>query len=442
MDTLSTVDFILKRQYSTYVPDTVAERSAFWRRVKKGAEDLGGEGMTAYIPTIYGHSQAHAAILETGTLPTAQNVSGQRMQVPLKYQVGQISVTQVSIEATRSSKYAFMKSFQVNMETMGSTCAKQCERQLWGDGTALLGYVQTGATSATVQLRTATSGDPGSEYFEVGMFIDAYTAAAPPWAATPVQRIDNIQVTGVNRVLHQLTLASSQTFTAGDLIFRANHFTPGAGGDATLYAQYEMMGLLGLVDGPRSSDGAFTFPRSNVGNFQGINRALTTWGGAYNAFVLNNVVLGVSTPRALNTALLLQGIIGSRARGTAPVDAIFSHPEIQADYMTDMLAMRQYEALKVDPGYSSIVISVGVPKPIPWYGTEFYCPRNRLFGLRLEDFKIHWTHDWEWWNAGGAIAQRTANPSTLAVEATTFMFANLGADRAVNCFRIDDLEHL
>ncbi len=239
--TLSTVAAFLKEDYVTNeIRSLVNTRTEFLSRIKTKGTDNGGLGWVEPLKTAT--SQGTGARAEGSALPNPGFGVYERITGNVKSLYGTFYITGQAIAGTKSSKSAFKSALTKAMEDCKEGFATDLQRQAWGDGSAVLGRVATGTTGTVIQVS-----DPyGLEYVQSD--LQGYEKVMPygknmeVWIYTEGGGGTNLfrRVTLVGRTAGTITLNTSATVLAGDIILRGSAATNNSDGN-------EITGISGFI---------------------------------------------------------------------------------------------------------------------------------------------------------------------------------------------------
>ena len=269
-----------------------------------------------YIMESLGHAAAQMGAAGSGDFPAKQRASGDSRSVTLKKLQTTIAVNYDEWERAKSNPAKFGEALIAEVDMKAIVNGRLICKQLWGDGTGVMGTVSSVAdnttTDVTVVTLTETAGNltwGGSvTHFEIGdQFIakqqDGSARAATPasgtfyaWEVVDVSRDDNtVTLKIVNSSGTKLDLTASN-LAATDVFYRIGasvfpdltaSYTAGAIDMGTL--TNHMMGLDGLV----ADDGRLVHNIAHSGNLKGTRKNASA--GAFGTPLIQQVLSKTKT---------------------------------------------------------------------------------------------------------------------------------------------------
>lgn len=208
---LSTVAFILKRDYSGRAPQDLSERDhPLWASIQK----IGGfVGEAFFYALKYQNGQG-----VSGTFSTAQSsakaMSGKQLQASRKAKYGVYTLSGEAMAATRTDKGAFMRLVNSEVDGVLKEMGDSLAFDLYRDGNGIRGR-RASASSNTITLTDAAD----ARNFKVNMTVgsdDTATGLSPRTGTTYVTAVD---LKNGKIVLNSAAAISS--FADNDYLFRA-----------------------------------------------------------------------------------------------------------------------------------------------------------------------------------------------------------------------------
>lgn len=390
---LSTINGLLKDDYVTQeITDAVNKSTVFLSRL--GSQKT-THGRQYIFPVQLGLSQGHGARAENAQLPDAGFGEYEQASGTVVYLYSQMYITGQSIEATAGSKAAFADVLKQALRDVREGHKVDVQRQVWGDGTGIIGRVASAVADST----TVPVTDPfGLTYAgtldnsqktrlfkrKMQIFIDSST----PVATT---------VTGVNSD-GTITVASPITVDEGSAIYR---------GDATDLARVnkdkEIHGITAIV--------------SDTGTYLNIDR---TGKPEWQANLVD--AAGALSEEKMRIAL----------------DEALVNGNAQPDLMiTDVVTRRRYEALlqsfkrftnpmQLEGGFTALEFD-GRPLVV-----DKDAPPERIWFLHTPDITwyIMGAANGKFMDRDGAVLDRV--PGRDAYQATYYKYADLACKRPAN----------
>ncbi len=396
--TMTTADAALKEFYLDPMREQINNKNVLLEYVSKGKVDTEGRRAVLSLHTRRNSSvgaRADGNYLPGTTIDGATTAIGQQgfaeQRVPLKQLFGRIQIDERVLKAARTNRGAFINIMNVETEGLGEDMRKDLNRQLFGDGEAVVATIGTGASSATQTLDAATT-RVQQRQIEVGMVFDIGTAtnADASAASAVVASVSFATLPGT------VTFTASVSTTTGDFLVRAG---VGAGGDPT---GIEVTGLQQIADSsgtlfnvsPTTDPRWASYEKGSVG-------AITD-----DALIAAIQEVAYSSGDQLDLFLTTNGVVRSYAASLA----------VQKRFANTLDLKGGFKGLSVGAGNSEVGLT-----------DDRDCPSGMIFGLNTEHLMMHVAGDWEWMDLDGAIWSRQANKAQY--EATLFRFHELTTDK-------------
>lgn len=145
---LSTINGLLKDDYVTQeITDAVNKSTVFLSRL--GTQKT-THGRQYIFPVQLGLSQGHGARAENAQLPDAGFGEYEQASGTVVYLYSQMYITGQSIEATAGSKAAFADVLKQALRDVREGHKVDVQRQVWGDGTGVIGLVDGAVISSDI----------------------------------------------------------------------------------------------------------------------------------------------------------------------------------------------------------------------------------------------------------------------------------------------------
>jgi hypothetical protein len=397
----------LKEFYLPRLVSTINEKRILMSRLERDSKSTDVSGRHARLPVNIAPSQAIGARADADggpSLPDPQKQTFVELMVGYAFNYGTVRITHPVMQASKNDRGAFIKAIGAEMDGIRRDLKNDINRQLFGDGTGVLGRADGGVSSDTALTMQA-----GHKVVK-NSFLDANEALN---VTTP--SLDGIQATAVSG--NSVTLASAQTMADGDYVFRKGS------------VNNEMMGLLGIVDSYAAST---TFKQT----LQAIDRSeFPEW----DAQVFENS----GTARAITEDLLDQAILDTQSSQEGETSLMVTSPTQFRKIGQLLTPDRRYSpSMELDGGFTAINWA-GVP--IVW---DRDCPRmgqfvnnaadtDMLFGLDESQMMIFQLADWDFDDTDGNVLHRRQD--VAAYDATLYYYANLGCMDPSKQFVIRDL---
>ena len=297
---------------------------------------IGGGGK--FLTVHYGRNVGSAAGTEFMTLPTAGKQAYKQANIPMKYNVHQIAVTDVSLRASEGKKELLVSVLEAEYEGAKMDMARQITRQAYGIGTGEICKVNVDPTTGTtVDFDTPMIGKNPTDYIEAGNLLRFGGTAGT------VATVDSI--TDGNTIEIDATVAA---IADNDAVYIAQSATQSN-------KDNEMMGLKGMID-----DG------TNVATLEGLARSS-------NLFWKSSVASNSGTLRNLTDALLHTTWIASKKFGKTKY--ILTSPDVISTYGQTLTAVRRYANadMKLNGGFEGLDFN-GIPMV-----SDIDCPYSEAF---------------------------------------------------------------
>lgn len=397
--TLSGFDAVLKDFYLPPIIDSLPQMVELYDEFKKDTSSW--EGRKVIQPIKVSRNLGSGSRTSTGNLPAAGAQGYQDHLVYPKYNYQRIQVDEPTIKASAGNSGAFTKVVASEVEGAAMDLTKNIDRQMWHDGTNVLGKITTGATGTSWSVDYAgaatgpVSGEPGTRFLAPGMTIAVGTAAEHAAATCEFATITS---TGITNRYTMVT--GTETFVAADLITQAD--------SAAVADNTYNCGIEG-VDAPFITSGSY----------QGIS--VTTY-PAWAANVRTNPA-GAGTNRNLDETLMQQCIDDAWDNGGCKIDKIYCHISMRAEIQNLFRGDKRYTSpSNIDVGNTGELYFNGIPIKL---GTQ--CQYNRIYFLTRSTWTLYVMDNMFWMNADGAILSRVSG--SPAYEASLCYYANLGCDK-------------
>ena len=165
--TLSQADAILKDLYIGPIVEQLNQKTYLLDRIERDSDSIDFTGRRAVIPVHKNRNRGRGAIAEGGNLPAAGFQQYLDAIVNIRTHAQAIELTDLSIKATQSNQGAFTSLLQSESKGAATDLRKDINREVFGDGTGLLGT----AASASGQVITVGS-TYDLQYIQIGDTVD------------------------------------------------------------------------------------------------------------------------------------------------------------------------------------------------------------------------------------------------------------------------------
>jgi hypothetical protein len=210
---VSTVSKVLKDRYLAPLNRQLNDEVLVFQILGLDSMNIDLDGNQAVVPLHKGRSTGIGARLEGETLPSAGYQQYERVVYDLMYLYGRAQFSGQAIQKTKTDAGAFIRVMTEELDRLRDDLALDLARQVYGDGTATIATISSGATSATQTLTSAEAVEKG--YLYPGMRVDVGTLANPR-ASSDSNTINSVSSTTV-------VFASSFTSLANDRISREDN---------------------------------------------------------------------------------------------------------------------------------------------------------------------------------------------------------------------------
>lgn len=392
--TVSNYDAALKEYYLPPITNAFPALVELWDEFEKTTE--GWTGNKIINPVKVSRNKGIGARADGGKMPAAGRQGLVEHQVTAKYNYARIELTGPVMAASENNKGAFAKALTYEIQGATEDLTNDVDRQLGGDGTGTLATVETGATSATQDVKYAgassgaISGEPGTRFLEADMAVRVGTTAQ-----ITAGTADNVVVSSITDD-GRLVFTASFTSVTNDLI---------VWGDANDHAyNSEIEGIPAAM--------------ITTGSYQNINV------GTYPKFKAQ--VYGNSGTNRTLTEKLMQQVIDAIHTAGGEVDLILAHTSMKLEFLEMMWGNKRYIGPSMaDAGF--------IPKgknrnELDFNGTRFRFIRNfpynkiafltrNTWSLGLQKGGVHWSEE------GGSILSKVSGYDSY--EALLRLYSNL-----------------
>jgi hypothetical protein len=385
---LATVAALLKEIYEPNVRKQLNDDVVALRRVERSSDGIettvGGRYVTFAIRTR--RNSGIGARNELEALPTPGQQGNAAARVGLKYLYGGVRLSGQTFELADKNFQAFTSVLEQEMDGLKTDLAKDCNRQVYGDGSGAVVVCTTAGT--TVNTFTSTN----VMYAQLGMQIDVIDGTTLA-AATPTVKISNRQITGINTTTGVITFDGAAGSSAvGDIIVRTGN------------VNREWTGFAKIV--------------SNTGTLYNIDPNVEP---VWKAEVMSNS----GTLRALSEGLMVNMADNIRTNG-GKTTVIFSDLGVRRAYWNLLVQQRQYVNTKeFAGGFTGLAFTTDAGE-IPFVA-DVDCPRNRQYFLNEKELTYYREGDWSWMNRDGSMWQRVIGYD--AYDGVMYQYSELGCHR-------------
>jgi hypothetical protein len=385
--TLSTLSAILKDLYLPPVVEQLNNEVLFLQRLETRDQEIFGN--QAIVPLHTTRSGRVGSRLESEQLPQSGAQGYAKAVFDLKYHYGGVRVTGPAMAKTASEAGSFLRALQGELDGIRNDLRRDVARQVYSDGTAIIGSCGVTSASTTVVLGTSGTEALRKGQLYIGQFIDIGTQANPVSVASNREILDYNATT-----FGTITISGAAVTTAGtDRIFEQGNANASS-------VSKEQTGLQALV-----SDAATT-----VG---GINEASA--GNGYWGNIRTNVAgaLALDTlTRAFNQVNIAGGNVSVMISTFGLQRALFNLLQPKVQYV---------EPLNLKGGFKALEY-MGQP-----FVADRDAPFNHIYLLDERFIKVFSNRDWHFLDEDGNVLKWVSGFD--AWEAVLARYMNLGITR-------------
>lgn len=417
--TLTTFDAVLKEVYLGPIQDQLNSKRTVWGRLTKKDDEF---GRYLVIPVRKGRNQGFGAVRPTtGTVPAAGAQQYEDLKVPPKYHYGQIKVRKEVIDQSKTSKAAFGRAVQEEMDNLPIDMANDLNREVLGKGDCNLAPGGVTTFSGTTIVLTNVS---DARAFGENMLIDIWDDAGAPTTSTGHTLLyASVLVTAVNVDTGTLTVSGvSLSGTASQI-----QITRAGARDRDI--RHEFLGLNAAID-----DADPTLDTSaSVTGIQGISRTGNSW--------FNSKVFGNSgTLRDISDTLLQQTLDAANIRGGGMISMFLTTFGVRDAYEQTQVLLKRYPSTTNLPGGydedvdgGDFVKYAGVPI-IP----DKFAPQNTVLAVDNRLVFIARLSDIDWMDDDGQVLHLAGN-NEPAYFANLYMAGELIITKPAGCAKLEDI---
>lgn len=402
---ITAVQDVLKEVYvSDDITSQINEDCLAWSRIDQSSDhEVVGDKAIGFIKL--GHNKSGSArSLNGGTLGAARHIGLDRWEMDYTAQYNQVKILGTTIAKMASARQSAVRAIDLEVNGAMTSIKRDLQRQIYGNGDALI--IQCGTTSAstTVVLNTTLGYDALKTGFIAGsstnpMAIDIGTTASEDSV------VADALVTGVtaSTTAPTITIDSSVTTSSSHYISVADNR------DGT--TSYEMNGLQNLVD--------------DAGTFMAIDSSsVTEW--------KSKIVDANSTP--LTRSYMQEAWRGIAQYGDKP-NLILTSLEQQEYYYDELQAQVRFAN---DKSLASGNVDGPLFRDVPVVADPD-CPRGDMYFLNTKRLFMASAGKIEWQNVntGGDILAWVQSEDAFV--ARLAYYGNLGTERRRSHARIQEL---
>lgn len=358
---LATVNALTKEIYGPRVVNQLEDETVLTKRIEKTSEGTSSEVGGKYVtfPLKVRRNTGIGYRNENETLMPAGQQGWNSVRVPLRYGYGRILLTGQTIELVNTNSQAFASAMTEEMNGLKDDIKKDTNRILWGNGLGVLGTVETGGATATIDLG---SGFDDIKYLDMDMKVDVLSSNG-----TTV-KLSGATVIGMNEDAGTVTLDGAVTTVAGDIVVRNGNYGR------------EPHGLTSLV----------TDSTAPLFNLSSTDEPL--WKS-----IVDN------TGGALSESKMIAMCDRLRQKGNRP-SVIFTDLATRRAYFNLLTTQRRFVGVQnFDGGFEGLAFSYEGDIPVI---PDVDAPKGKMWFLREDSFKLYRSQAWHWEDRDGSIWNR------------------------------------
>ena len=357
--------------------------------IEASSQHITQNGKEVIFDTHIGRNNGIGARGVREALPTAGAQKYKQAHLYLKNLYGSIEVDGQLFEQAADNYNSFINVVDNEIKGLKKDLARDLNRQIYGDGTGILGTVKTTATGTSIEFVDA-------HWIEPDMTVDVLLGSDLV-DGTPTVKNAGITVTAVNESTGVVTFSGSVTAVAGDVIVR--------GSNGSNSFNKELTGLGAIV---------------GTGSLHGIDGATTpVWQSTI------KTLGSVGTPGTL-TEMDLISLVQNVDKKGGDVDVFLASPGVYNAYWNLLQGMRQFtNGAGLTGGQRSFTFEA-LGKPIKFV-SDYAAPKGTLYALSSSELVINRKRDWAWMDRDGSMWSRVAD--TDAYKATIFQYSEIGTYR-------------
>jgi hypothetical protein len=394
------------------------DEGVLWKLVYRSNMKVNGE--RANVTAHFTRNSGVGGRAEGDNSPNAGRQGYQKIQVPLRTQVGRIQITEQAIAAFRGNSTVIGTPFESESKGVITDLTRDMNRQAFGAANGVIALAGVTSASTTVVL-AATTPLSAMRQLEVNMVIDIGTVANPTSVASART------ITAVNLAGRTITISGAAVTTAAtDRIFRQ-----GAGGAIGGVGQRELTGLQAI-----SPPGAgTTLTAAAAGTLFGINPVTEQPGWTPGHLGVASATAGSNrTP----TEAVLQSVMDETAISSGTeIDVMISSYGVYRNYGATLTSLKRFnDTVELSGGVKGLDITSG--NKTATLTRDRDCPDDAAFGLSLEHIEVlEWGDGMTFMDGDGAVLSRV--PNQLAYEASLMWMGDIYVDQRNAHFTIDRL---
>lgn len=392
--TLTTLTAIMKELYEPPLREQLNADVVALRRLERSSDGVestvGGKYVT--FPIHVARNSGVGARRELEDLPQAGFQGTVAVRIGLKYLYGRISMSGQTFELVDSNYQAFVSAMNLEVDGIKDDVAKDQNRQVYCDGTGVIGAATAGNTAAVVPVTNP-------QWFQEGELLDLYAAASVVTEAAPV--VSGLIVSAVDTDLKTITLSATQTVTAGQVFVRKGNLNR------------EWTGLAALIN--------------NTGTLQTVDPTLVNkW---------KSVVDAPGTARNISEGAILANV-DKVTRNGGKTSVLLTSLGVRAAYFALVSQLRQFvNKTEFTGGFSGLAFTTD-RGDIPLI-SDSDAPVGVIWGISEKNITIYRESDWSFMAREGNMWKPI--PDKDGYEARLYQYSELGTDRRNTHFKMTNV---
>lgn len=345
------------------------QASPFVAQLERDSEHV--EGYKIKMALSYGVSGGIGNRPDVGPLPTVNPRKFAQAEWETKNIFGVFSLSDKTIQASRSARGAFAQALTYSMESLEKDLKVNLSRQVMGTTAGVMGTISAVSSDGTTHTCTIS---PIKNFFE-GQLIDCYTGAT--------KDTDTAEITIVDRDNSTITFVSATAPAANDVVYLAGN------------KGLELTGIQEVLTADNT--------------IYGINRTTSKY--------FNPSVVPVNAE--ISELVIQKGIDDAQDDAGNVIDFLIADKGVVRGYMNLLSAMKTLvNTIELKGGYKAPSFN-----GIPLVGDKF-CNPGELLALSMGNWKMYEMADWDWLDEGSGILQR----SGTLFNGVMRKYADLGCD--------------
>jgi hypothetical protein len=362
--------------------------------IEASAQNITRNGKEVIFDTHIGRNQGIGARGIREKLPTAGAQKYKQARLELKNLYGAIEVDGQLFEQAADDYNAFINVVDNEIKGLKRDLAKDMNRQIYGNGSGVLGVVKT--TDSTAD----TSVDFDSVHWIEPDMVVALLDGTDLTDGTPTVKYASLTVVSVNEDTGVVTFDLPVAVVAGDVIVRSSN-------GATSFNK-ELTGLSAIVKA--------------TGVLHDIDPTEVPVWASTEVSKLNPIG---NVPGTL-TELDLINLVQKVDKKGGDVDVFLASPGVYNAYWNLLQGFRQFSnGASLTGGQRSFTFEA-LGKPIKFV-SDYAAPKGTLYALSSKELVINRKKDWSWMDRDGSMWSRVAD--TDAYEARIYQYSEIGTYR-------------